>query len=185
MTDKDSAGTEAAPAPKKSGNLMFILICGVILTGGVWGMRTYLDAIVPKGDASIRQQKLGDDAEPEEQETSMEIIAGWFAGEKPSKEFEELKSKKPEEVAFTLDQIMKMSKDELSNNIADLSKKLTSKRANLAPSFGAGTMGGGGNSSQGKEQGEEKKEGEEEEKELSVEAMALPLEVMKQVLSKK
>ena len=98
-------------------------------------------------------------------------------GEKvePSKELIKLKGMSAGDVAFTYDAIVAMSDTELDAEIVSLRERLRKKRAGLPPSAAGASVGGGG--------GDEKLESDEDpdpDADLTVEYMALPLEVMLQ-----
>ncbi len=173
MSNDTETQTENVPAAKakKGSRLPLILVLFALAAGGVYGMRYFLDAQIPTGDDSF-VRKAQDGVEKEEPPTGLEVIQEMFSSPEDSKVVTELKGLADKDVAFSYEQISKMSKEELEKNIADLTSKLSKARANLGASFGAGSMGPGGQS-----------KGETEVTE--VQSMALPLEVMREMLKSK
>ena len=152
----------------------FILLgIGAILVASVWGYLRYIEASIPKGDPKFKKE-LANGVEEEPVQTNMEVLAEMFSGEKLTKEVEEIKGKSADEVAFTYEAIMKMSREELTTNIKELSQRLSAKRKSLPPSLGGARVGGGGQPDDGADKDE-----------VSIASLALPLEVMRQVLEKK
>ncbi|MEL7498722.1 MAG: hypothetical protein AAFN77_14030 [Planctomycetota bacterium] len=97
----------------------------------------------------------------------------------PSKEAKLLMTKPADEVEFTYEEIMKMSKEDLEKNIADLSKRVEEKRKELPPSVAGATAG---SAVQPKNDGIQTPSTGDD---VPIEAMALPLEVMRQIVETK
>jgi len=171
MMDKSKQESGSAePAVRKSGLSRLGVILGVfaLAAGGIWGFQKYLESGIPQEDARFVKAR-GEDAEPEEKQSSLAVLSEMFSAPKPSKEIEELKAKSADEVVFTYDQIMEMTPDELQKNIEDVTRRLGEKRKDLPPSFGAGSMAPA------------EKNSEDDAKDNStIPSLALPLEVMRQ-----
>lgn len=163
-----SKDTQVARKSNTGVRLLIILGMFGLAVAGIYGMQYFLDAQIPTGDGEFVRER-NEDAETEEPESGLEIIADMFSGPGESKEITELKGLPEDQVAFSFEQISQMSKADLEKNIADLSKQLGEIRSKLGPSFGGATMG----------------EDSGEKKVSKVKAIALPLEVMRQVLNSK
>lgn len=165
-------GQQLPPARKSGqiGRLLFLLIGFGILAGGIWGYRTYLDSLIPERDPNVVKPGFKEDGPPP---SGIEVLSEMLAGSGPSKEVEELKKMKADEVAFTYDAIMKMTPDELKKNIDELSARLERKREALPPSFGGASAGGPPEANPSGEAGEKDT--------ATIAFIALPLEVMRQV----
>ena len=166
---------ESKKTGNKMGRMIVILSIFAILAACVWALPLYLESTMPKGnDEYARVRADGSEAEEEERQSGMEVIAEYFNGPGPSKEETELKEKKAEEVVFTYDAIAKMSPSELTKNIKEVTERLQKMRSSLPPSISGASMGGGS----------EKPNADDEVETVSVPYLALPLEVMKQMAEK-
>lgn len=168
------------PASPKSGiglRLPILLVIGVFMVGGVWVYLQNLENSVPKGDPKFYKKPKESENEKKEEQSNLEILSEMIVGKQgPSKEMEELKKAKEEDVVFTLAQIEAMDKAALEKNIAALQARLEKKRSSLPPSFAAGAFGGGD---------DKKEEKEEDVDTATIQGIALPLEVMRQLLEDK
>ncbi|MEL7496701.1 MAG: hypothetical protein AAFN77_03780 [Planctomycetota bacterium] len=172
----DKRGVEPS-MPKQSASplrLLILLVLFIVAAGGIYGYQQFLAGQIPQGEAQFKKERAPNVEEEEEPESSMQILSEIFTGSnKPSKEVERLKEMGPEDVVFTYDAIMKMSVEDLKKNIKETSDKLIEKRSSLPPSLGGGSFGPG----EGEENGPKGKD--------TVQGLALPLEVMQQVLDSK
>lgn len=98
----------------------------------------------------------------------------------PTKEMMELQSMSADEVAFTYEAIKKMSAEELEKNIKDVSQRLEEKRQAMPRSLAGATMG---SNEQPDDPAADATPTDPEGETIS--GLALPLEVMRQVLETK
>lgn len=100
----------------------------------------------------------------------------------PTKEVTQLIESSPDEVAFTYDEIMAMSDEELKENMAMLYARLRIKRGGKKPSV-AGASVGGASETKPDTESDEPKETEVDENpdaDKPIRYEALPVEVMRQ-----
>lgn len=100
-----------------------------------------------------------------------------------TKEAKELQSKTADEVAFTYDAILAMSKEDLTANIKSLSDRLAKKRSTM-PSSAAGATFGSSAQPEIDDKGTDVP-ATGEDADVSIAYLALPYEVMKQALETK
>lgn len=105
------------------------------------------------------------------------ITAGCGVKVEPSKEAVKLQGMSADEVAYTYDAIVAMSDAELAENFKSLNEQLTNKRNALPPSAGGASVGGGETEVLETETTTTEDDG------VTVESLALPLEVMKQEMN--
>jgi hypothetical protein len=161
------------------GRLAIILGVFVIAVGGIWGYKQYLASTVPKPDMDFVKEKAEGAPDEEPEPTGLAVLGEILSGAEPSKEVTELQEKTAEKVAFTYEEIMKMTPEELDKNIKEVSGQLKTMRAELPPSIGGATAGG--SSEPPKDDGTEPPNANGEEKTVTISSLALPLEVMKQI----
>lgn len=98
----------------------------------------------------------------------------------PTKEMLKLQSMTADEVAFTYEAIQKMSVEDLEKNIADLQTRLEKKRQSMPASLAGATMG---SNEQPDDPAADATPVDPDGETIS--SLALPLEVMRQVLEMK
>ena len=103
------------------------------------------------------------------------FVIGCSKAKELSKEARSLQSKAPDAVVYTYDQIIAMSDAELDKNFSELSERLRERRKTLPKSAGGASVGGGETSAAGGDP-----EPPASDDDVTIESLALPLEVMKQ-----
>ncbi|MGY8748682.1 MAG: hypothetical protein ACKVHR_11605 [Pirellulales bacterium] len=103
----------------------------------------------------------------------------------PTKEVNELIASSPDEVAFTYDEIMAMSDDDLKVNLSELYARLRIKRGGKKPSVAGASVGGGSETAPESEPATdaapEPEVDENPDADKPVRYEALPAEVMRQL----
>lgn len=171
--DSKKTGTDSGSGMLK--RLLVMLVVFGVIAGGIWGYQEYLKSTIPKEDPDFIKKK-SDNAPPEVDATGMELLSELFTPAEPSREIVELKKKSADEVVFTYDAIMAMTKEELANNIEEVSNRLIKVRNDLPPSLGGASAG-----SSGPPKTTAAETSDEPKDTATVPYLALSLEVMRQV----
>ncbi len=109
-------------------------------------------------------------------------VVGCEEEKPPTKEVTQLIESSPDEVAFTYDEIMAMSDEELKENMAMLYARLRIKRGGKKPSVAGASVGGGSETAPDTETDEpaEADVDENPDADKPIRYEALPVEVMRQ-----
>ncbi|MDE0935227.1 MAG: hypothetical protein OSA89_04870 [Mariniblastus sp.] len=112
-------------------------------------------------------------------------LVGCEEEKQPTKEVTELIASSPDEVAFTYDEIMAMSNDDLKVNLSELYARLRIKRGGKEPSVAGASVGGGSETAPKTEPATdavpEPEVGENPDSDKPLRYEALPAEVMRQL----